>query len=299
MPGPGYFVVDAEPGSTVSQYALVSNTGAAAVEAQVVPVDAVTSDTGGIAYRLPSDPRQLVGGWVSLAASRFQVEPGKGVVTPFTISVPAGTPPGQYVGGLTAFVPVGATQQSQPQQGQAGQQFAVVVQTRSVAAVEVNVPGLRRAAFTIFGADGTYQPDSAYVVIRVRNTGNVLLQGHGNVVVTRAADSTPIIAGPFTVDTTVPDSDFTYPIRWTRQPDLGRYRMHVELAPTPKPGTQPILLATPNAAPRAGTPGGAVTPGTSLLTAVLALLGVVIVVLLTIIALQLRRRGAHTGGMAG
>jgi hypothetical protein len=316
LPGPGYFTVTAEPGEVVTLRVLVSNAGSAPATITLQPVDASTSTAGGVAYNLPDQPAREVGAWVELPQTSLTLEPGRATLLPFQVRVPAGARTGEHVGGVTAFIPVegagSAVAGSQP-----GQQFALKVQTRTVVAVVVNVPGARETRLTVGGVDVERRPDAAYVVVRVRNTGNALTKALGSVLVTRAGDPTPLISGPIALDTTVPGTDVTFPIQWMRDPPAGRYQARVELTwdgggttweealvvtppvvATARPGAGPVVVVTPD--PRtvgAGGPGQAAQgaggfagiPATTLMTALLGVMGVLLIVALGVIVALLRR----------
>jgi hypothetical protein len=311
LPGPGYFVVTAQPGETVQLHALVSNSGSAPATVALKAVDASTSATGGISYNLPEQPVRDAGAWVDLTQASAALEPGRAALVPFQLRVPDGVRTGEHVGGLTAFVPVdgpGGTAAG----GQPGQQFAVRVQTRTVLAIVVDVPGTREARLAVSGVEVEHRPDAAYLVVRLRNTGNALTKAQGSVRLTRAGESAPLISGPLTLETTVPGTEVTFPIQWTRDPVPGRYQARVELAweggqttwedaltvtavapPTPRPGAGPIFVAT--AEPRAagagavGAPGIRGMPVASLMMALLGGMALLLIAALAVIVVLLRR----------
>jgi hypothetical protein len=311
LPGPGYFVVTAQPGETVQLYALVSNSGSAPATVTLQAVDSSTSATGGISYNLPDQPVREVGAWVALTQSTVALEPGRAALVPFQVRVPDGVAAGEHVGGLTAFVPAAAPGGNVAPGSTPAQQFAVRVQTRSVAAIVVSVPGARETRLAISGVDVEHRPDASYLVVRLRNTGNVLTKAQGSVLVTRPGETAPLISGPFALDTIVPGTEVTFPIQWTRDPPPGRYQARVEVAwdggrttwddaftvtpavpPTPRPGAGPIFVATPD--PRtvgAGAGRGEVLglPGPSVLVGLVAGMGALLVAALLVIVALLRR----------
>ena len=303
LPGPGYFVITAQPGETVQLFALVSNSGAAPATVTLQAVDASTGAGGGISYNLPDQPVRDVGAWVALSQPVVTLEPGRAAVVAFQVRVPASATAGERVGGLTAFVPV-------PGQGSAaGQQFAVRVQTRTVAGIVVNVPGARETRLTVAGVDVEHRPDGAYLVVRMRNTGNVMSKAQGSLLVTRAGETAPLITGPIVLENTLPGTEVTFPVQWTRDPAPGRYRARVELAwegggttweemfdvtaavaPTPRPGAGPIVVATAEGRPGGETAGaglGVASP--SMMMGLLVGMGGLLVVAVMAIVVLLRR----------
>ncbi|GEM_PF-4540521 len=220
--GPGYFRIDARPGSTVRLYASLANLGGRPGTARLVPVDARSAVYGGISYNLPTDPRRRVSKWIHLATSRVHLAPGQARVIPFTVHVPATAHPGKHIGGLTAFVPtaVGASQGF----------GALRLQLRVVAAVVVTVPGRmhRRLAVTRVAAEN--QPTGLYVVTHIRNTGRLLARAHFLLRVTRVGATRPILSRRLFLDTMVPGTKVAYPVPWPAKVRYGRYRASVQLS---------------------------------------------------------------------
>jgi hypothetical protein len=313
LSGPGYFVLTAQPGETVLLHALVSNSGSAPATVTLQAVDAATSAAGGISYNLPDQPVRGAGAWVDLSQSALTIEPGRAALVPFQLRVPADATAGEHVGGLTAFVP--ASGSGSTAGGQAGQQFAVRIQTRTVSAIVVNVPGTREAKLAVSGVDVEHRPDAAYLVVRMRNTGNVLTKAQGSLLVTRAGETAPLIAGPIALENTLPGTDITFPIQWMRDPAPGRYQARVELTwdggramweeafnvtaavtPTAPPGAGPIFIATAN--PRAAAAGAGSTVGVTtsmgdsnnaLVLGLMAGMGALLTLALGVIVILLRR----------
>jgi hypothetical protein len=220
--GPGYFDFTAAPGSLTTLYALVGNEGGQAGTAKVIPVDARSGVFGGISYNLPQQSRHGVGAWVKLPGSTFPLDPSKGVVVPFTVKIPAGTKPGQYVGALTAYVPI-----SGKKKGGVG---GVQVQRRVVNAIEVTVPGPLRAAFSVTGVGSQRRPDGIYILVHLLNTGNVLLKGQGYLWINDNHTNKLVMSKPIGLDTTVPKTGVDYPLYFGYRPKTGTYRYSVKLS---------------------------------------------------------------------
>src|SRR5579872_5799741 len=122
---PGYFEISGAPGSDVALYALVGNIQQNTVSVSLAAVDAASGVYGGISYDLPQQPRKVVGAWVALSSARFKLPSRKAKVVDVTVHIPASATPGQYVGGLTAYVPASKGSAS------------LVVQLRRVVAIVV------------------------------------------------------------------------------------------------------------------------------------------------------------------
>jgi hypothetical protein len=218
---PGYWVVTAAPGSTTKLYAVVGDVSSHAATIRILSVDAANGLFGGISYDLPSAPRRAVGAWVQLPAGRVSVHADKGALIPFTVVVPRGTKPGQYVGGVSAYVPSGIRQKSGRTQ--------VIIQPRVVTAVQVNVPGRQFSRFSVANVKPAFFGKSFYVVAHIQNSGNTLLKGTGYVWVWQRGRGKPIIFHALSVDTSLPYSTVTCPFQWSRHPAKGMYRWAVRM----------------------------------------------------------------------
>jgi hypothetical protein len=218
---PGYWVVSAAPGSTTKLYAVVGDVSHHAATIRVLAVDAADGLFGGISYDLPNAPRRAVGAWVRLPAGKVSVDSEKGAVVPFTLVVPKGTKPGQYVGGVSAYVPSGIRQTSGHTQ--------VIIQPRVVTAVQVNVPGPQFSRFSVANVKPAFFGKSFYVVAHIRNSGDTLLKGTGYLWVWQRGRSKPIIFHAVPVDTSLPYSTITCPFQWSQHPAKGTYRWAVKM----------------------------------------------------------------------
>lgn len=248
--GQSYYHIKARPGKTVHEYAKVGNTGTRAGLVSLVPVDAESALYGGVSYRLPGQQRRQVGGWTKMQRTKVWLRPGRSVVVPFTVHLPKGLKPGQYVGGLTAFVP-----SPRPK----GAKFAVLtVQLRVVSAIVIQVPGPIRTSLGISSVSVKYQPTGVFAGVHIRNTGGRLLTGHGALIVRKVGDSSAIIHKHFFVDTTVPHTSITYPIPWKPKPSYGVYDARATL--TWKGGhtswNHTFRVGPPPPPPRPAQPGG-------------------------------------------
>lgn len=223
LSGPGYFEVTAAPGSSLQLYALVGNVGQKQTTIRLAAVDATSGLYGGVSYKLPQQKRKLVGAWITLSTAKVTVRPGKGTLVPFAVHVPARIASGQYIGGLTAFAPISSQNKGTVRRRATSFQ----VQLRRVVAVVVTVPGPVVHRFSVGQVGPVRQPTGYYIVAQIKNSGNSLLAGQGNVWVWRQGQHKPVIFTHLSVDTTVPHTTVGYPVRWTKQPPRGQYRYRV------------------------------------------------------------------------
>jgi hypothetical protein len=219
LPGDGYYQVVAQPGETVQLYAFVGNRGRQPAGIDLVPVDAASGEYGAISYDLPGQRRRMVGAWVTLSHRWVSLAPDQGIVVPFTVHVPHTARSGQYIGGLSAFVPA--------PKAAARHGIGLTVQTRILDAIEVTIPGGSKAQLRVTGLTATYRSNAMYVLVHIRNTGTVLLKGRGYLWVYAPHSSKPWIHRSFALDTTVPGTDVHYPLHWAHRVPPGPYRYSV------------------------------------------------------------------------
>jgi hypothetical protein len=226
----GYFVYPLAPGATRSGSVIVSNVGTKTGVVHLFTSDATTGPTSGTVYRTGRAPTGP-GAWVELARSGLTLAPGASTTVGFTVHVPAGARPGQWVAGIAAESPQTSSTRS------TGKQRSVQIRVRSltIVAVQVNVPGAVRQGFRIgtvhAGGSNGYQQ----VFVGFRNTGNVLSRPHGTVIVTRT-DGTHRQVLAYTMDTFLPLTAIAYPLLLRTALPAGAYDADIVLRGRPLGG---------------------------------------------------------------
>jgi len=222
LSGPGYWVLTANPGTTVNMFAYVGNMGSGKSDISVVPVDARSGPFGGVSYNLPQEQRATVGSWVHLSSAVAHLDTGRATIIPFTIQIPHDARPGQYLGALTAFVPVHTASTT-------GRGASLTVQPRVVTAIEITIPGATYARLKVAGLQAQQIPHGLFIVIHIQNNGTALTPGQGSLWVYRVGQSKPIVKATLNIGTTVPHTTVNYPIRWQLQQPVGQYHFRVDL----------------------------------------------------------------------
>jgi hypothetical protein len=138
------------------------------------------------------------------------------------VAVPAHATPGQYVGALTAYIPVSS---SITRKG-----INVRVQVRTFAAIVVSIPGRARADMRVQRVAAQLRSGSMYAVVRLHNDGNVLLKARGSIRVWSVHGKKPLWRRDFSIDTTVPGTSLGYPILWPRRLAMGGYRYEIDVS---------------------------------------------------------------------
>jgi hypothetical protein len=100
-----FFHLSLYPGAALEATAIVTNHTQSPVTLLNYPVDATSTPQGAFALANQDEPRPGVGGWVQLNGASITVAANSELKVPFRISVPAGTPLGDYAGGLIIQAP--------------------------------------------------------------------------------------------------------------------------------------------------------------------------------------------------
>lgn len=130
---PNFFHLAAKPGASTIESAIVSNHFSAPLTFAIYPVDGSMSAQGAFLLAPQTDGTHGIGKWTELGETQILVPANSELKVPFRVTVPTGTPPGDYIGGLIV--------QTAPQQG-------AVTQSGDGTAVQINV--VRRTGVRIY-----------------------------------------------------------------------------------------------------------------------------------------------------
>jgi hypothetical protein len=300
----GYFVYPLAPGGTATGAVIVSNVGTKSGVVHLFTADGTTGTTSGTVYRTDAKPTGA-GSWVKLAATSFVLPAGGHRQVSFTVHVPAGQKPGQWVGGVVAET---ARQVATQKPGQKAR-VQIRIRDLTIVAVQANVPGRQTVDFGIGKVTTGGTRGFQKVIVHFEHRGNVLVHPHG--VVTLFRSSGPKIETlPFAMDTFLPQTSIDYPILLKKAIGPGSYTAKVVLD-TPPVGHVPEhrFVAQPSfsisktdvkqvftsAPPQQAPPGTGSSSGLSTVAYVGIGAGVVVLaVLLLALLLARRRRGGAT-----
>lgn len=138
----GYFEYTATPGAVIADTVMVTNVGKAAGVFLLYASDGATSPATGVVYAPHQNPfpdgpggngEYGAGAWIRLSASSTRLVAGASTKLPFSLTVPPGTHPGDWVGSVSAENTVGT------RPGGSGVGLNVV--DRTTIAVVIHVPG--------------------------------------------------------------------------------------------------------------------------------------------------------------
>jgi hypothetical protein len=90
------------PGGTGSDKLSVANLTNSPMKLNLYAADAYNAATGSFTIQPDYKPKLHMGAWIHLAVPSVTIAPQSGYIVPFTYTVPANEPPGDYAGGIVA-----------------------------------------------------------------------------------------------------------------------------------------------------------------------------------------------------
>jgi hypothetical protein len=272
-----HFTLQATPGGTVSEAALVTNLSPVPVTYQVYGTDAFNTPAGGFdllsAEKKPTD----VGSWMAFGQKAVTVPAGGTVAVPFTIAVPATATPGDHAGGVVVSL-VSA-------RSSGGQQ--VNVESRVAVRVYLRIPGDLRPLLSVGSVTARYRGvgnpfghGRVTIGYTVTNRGNIRLRGHPKVTVTNALGSVLATLTPEDLPEVLPNQRVTFSAVADRVFPAGPLTVKVSLDSLPDP-EQPVGQTIP------AVSGKGYVWAVSWILVLLA--GIVLAALVTLVWLRRRR----------
>ena len=172
----GYFVFTLAPDAAQSGAVIVSNVGTEEGTVKLFTTDATTGRTTGTVYETNKQPKRA-GSWVTLSSTAVTLAPGGHQQVAFTVHVPAGTPAGEWVGGIVAE----AARQSTSSTSQQKANVQIKIRNLTIVAVESRVPGPRVVDFRIGTVTTGGRSGFQQLFVHFASKGNVLLKPTGRV----------------------------------------------------------------------------------------------------------------------
>lgn len=159
-------------GSAQHEMAIVSNRTNAPVTLLDYPVDAIETSAGDFAFAAQSSKPVSLGSWITLASPTITLPAHTERNVPFTVTVPDGTLPGDYAGGLII--------QSPPVKGTAalatnGAVTRMDVIQRQGLRVYLKVAGVATQKLAAGTLTWSQNNDTMSFAVLLRNTGNTIL----------------------------------------------------------------------------------------------------------------------------
>lgn len=245
-----YFDITMEPGSTQELTVALGNAGNEPVSTITYVADAYTLVNGGFGVEGPDDEISEPATWITYSTETLDLAPGEGLERTFTVSIPEGTAPGQYIAGLSI--------QTAESIAVGGSEMLRQIIKKSIA-IFITVPGPETPELAIGDIQINQADTSTTLVIGVSNPGNVFLNPAGEVTMT-AGSGEPVLTAPVTMGPIYAGHDTTLEVFIPTRLEPGTYTVTVALADEEKgveigSGDIPVTVAdapadaTPTAAP--------------------------------------------------
>src|SRR3954447_8220701 len=202
----GYFVYPLAPGGTKRGAVIVSNTGTASGTVKLFSADATTGKTSGTVYLTDQKPVRA-GAWITLDKTELTLAPGAHKQVGFTVHVPQGVKPGQWVGGIVAETTHRVTGPKSKQKAK----VQIRIRDLTIVAVQANVPGKQAIAVKVGAVKTGGQRGFQQVITHMENDGSVLVKPLGTISILDSAGR-KLQALKFTMDTFLPDTAIEYPV---------------------------------------------------------------------------------------
>lgn len=205
----GYFEYSLKPGQSISGTVVLHDTADTSARYLVYVTGTNTSPTTGVAYGQHLFHQLGSARWVRLTSGVVAVKAHGRTADHFVVSVPNGTPPGDYVIGIAAQSPGHAIST-----GTTGKTVGVrlVTTTRTIIAVVVSTPGPNVDTFRFGAPSVTLQQHRRQVlIIPIADTGNRLTKPYLSGDLTRCSGGPPVLRIARQLDTFVPRTHIDYP----------------------------------------------------------------------------------------
>lgn len=202
--------------------------------------DAISNPNGGFGVRPESAPLTPPTTWLDYPPETYELAPGENVERRFSVSVPEGTPPGQYVSGI-------ALETAEPAAVEGTGLFRQVI--RKVVPVFITVPGPVAAAAELGEPSFETGDARSRLVIPIENTGNVLLRPAGSLTL-RDTTGTAVVTAPIVMRQIYMGHRTTIVVAIPSQVPPGDYQLDLELTDVGTGWTAtlegvPVTLAPP------------------------------------------------------
>jgi hypothetical protein len=176
-----YFSLTIAPGGSASDAAIISNEGTVTERLQVTLARGVTAANSGSAFEASTGRCSGPGCWLSGLPATVTLAPGARKALPFRVTVPAQTPPAQYLAGITAESAITPRAVRVGSNGPASARAIIIDQVTVGVAVTVGSLARMRTAAKITGVAGGWVGSTPRLSLAVRNTGQTFTRATGTI----------------------------------------------------------------------------------------------------------------------
>ncbi|MEO3810269.1 DUF916 domain-containing protein [Sphaerisporangium sp. B11E5] len=176
-----YFDLIAPPGRTARDTVIVSNETSTTQRLRISVSNGVTAANSGSAYRSVPGRCTGVSCWVTGLPATVTLAPGERRALSFRVSVPAGTPPAQYLSGITAQSAAPPATVAAGSNGRASAKAVIVRQVTVGVAVTAGTLTQMRTALTLWRVSAGWTGSRPRLFIPVYNSGQTFARARGTV----------------------------------------------------------------------------------------------------------------------
>ena len=214
-----YFDVTIKPGERLDLAVALGNHGPRVITVRTYAANVYTIINGGFGAALRETAATGATSWLSYPTSVFDLPAGRSQTRAFSVSVPAGTAPGQYIASVIL-------ENDQPVKGSGPIALNQIV--RQAVAVAVRVPGPLQPALSIGGASDKTAAGKTVIDIGVANTGNAHLKPAGELQV-RDRNNVVVSQAPISMDSLYAHTDTKVQITLAKRLLPGPYTVSLTL----------------------------------------------------------------------
>lgn len=174
-----YFTLNVAPGHSVTTSALLSNPSNTTEKLIISRSTGVTAGNGGTAFRQAFGRCSGVGCWITDLSPTVTLLPGTGERVQFTVTVPRGTKPGQYLAGVTAEEAAKPKPVKVRANGKANGRVIILDQVTVAVAVTVGMASKLTTRLEIPGVSAIAIGSMIRLNIDLANAGQTFAHGNG------------------------------------------------------------------------------------------------------------------------
>jgi len=170
-----FFDIELEAGASTVVKGVFGNGSAVPVQAVLYAADVIPAVNGGFAMGDAETPVTEPTTWLDFPTIPVDFDAGEAFELSFSVSVPIGTPPGQYITGVTV-----ETAEATTVPGESG----ILVKYRLATPVLITVPGEVTPRFDVSDVGVSVDEFTTTIVGTIENTGNIRVRPAGNLILT-------------------------------------------------------------------------------------------------------------------
>ncbi len=288
-----YFELQVLPGQSVSDSVVVSDQGRSPETLLISPALGVTASNSGTAFQGAFEPCSGVSCWITGLPSSVNLAPGQSLTLPFSVRVPAGTAPSQYLAGITAkpAETPGATVIGGNNKTSVN---AIIIHEITIGvAISTGTVSQLTSKLVITGVSGAYIGTVPRIMVVVQNQGQRYAKGVGTATCSENGLKKSL---PVNVNTVLPGQSATVPVNAVEFKSIADCVVQLNYgtaAPAAWTGSVKIPVAAPSVQVPIAKGVYATLPAAKIPTWGVALLiaaGVLVLLALVWLLIALRRR---------